>query len=164
MGAIVGLIGGMAGLPVRAATGAVGTILLIVLPHVRRLRVIQINRETSQALLELGPIRWGIFNGALLGAGFTSRLGTWLWYVVPMTCFVVGAPLAGAVIWGVYAVTRLVIAMGIAAWMRADPAPDAMARISTRLLTTPQSTTSRVNALFSIAMIYLLLRIGLGEQ
>jgi hypothetical protein len=49
---------------------------------------------------------WAIRNGLALGFGATSRIGFWLWYVVPLGAFLVGDPIFGAVIYGTYSLIR----------------------------------------------------------
>ena len=41
-----------------------------------------------------------------MGFGATSRIGFWLWYVIPLGAFFLGDPGAGAAIYGTYAVDR----------------------------------------------------------
>jgi hypothetical protein len=41
-----------------------------------------------------------------LGLGFTSRLGFQLWFVVPASALLFGAPLCGALAYGTYAAIR----------------------------------------------------------
>lgn len=67
----------------------------------------QRDRETEQALLDRGPMHWALRNGALLGLAFPSRLGTWLWYVVPVGALATADPLAGALAYGLYGFVRL---------------------------------------------------------
>ncbi len=131
-GAAAGLISSLLPVPVRVSAGllaasavAVGALgWLPVLP--------EFNRETEQALLGLGPIRWAIVNGSLLGLGFTSRIGFWIWYLIPAGILAAGSPAAGAAIWGGYGFTRLAVAAGLARRMRRTP--DRMPAISTRVL------------------------------
>lgn len=59
-----------------------------------------------------GPVKRAIQNGLALGCGATSRIGFWLWYVVPLGAFLVATPWAGAAIYGAYGVTR-----GTAVWI-----------------------------------------------
>ena len=49
---------------------------------------------------------WAIRNGLALGFGATSRIGFWLWYVVPLGAFLVGDSIFGAVIYGTYSLIR----------------------------------------------------------
>jgi hypothetical protein len=41
-----------------------------------------------------------------LGFGATSRIGFWLWYAVPLGAFLIGEPVAGAIIYGTYGLVR----------------------------------------------------------
>jgi len=66
----------------------------------------QLDRETSQRWLRNGPITWSIKNGMALGFGATSRLGYWLWYLVPVGAFVSGGTTSAAVIYGLYGLSR----------------------------------------------------------
>ncbi|HEU0127902.1 MAG TPA: hypothetical protein VFQ48_04765 [Pseudonocardiaceae bacterium] len=66
----------------------------------------QFDRETAQAWLQRGPYRWAVLNGAALGVGATTRLGYWLWYLVPVGSFATGTPLLGALIYGAYGLAR----------------------------------------------------------
>jgi hypothetical protein len=40
-------------------------------------------------------------NGSALGLGWSSRIGFWLWYVVPAAAVLSGSPLLGAAVWGI---------------------------------------------------------------
>lgn len=57
-----------------------------------RLRVLQCDRETPQPWLSSGALSWAIRNGLALGLGATSRIGFWLWYVVPTSSLLSGDP------------------------------------------------------------------------
>lgn len=63
-------------------------------------------------------------NGAALGSAFTTRLGFSLWYVVPASTLLLGDPLLGAVIYGMYALVRTASAYPLLRWRarQADPA------------------------------------------
>lgn len=131
-GAAAGLVSSLLPVPVRVSAGllaasavAIGALgWLPVLP--------EFNRETEQSLLGLGPIRWAIVNGSLLGLGLTSRIGFWIWYLIPAGILAAGSPAAGAAIWGGYGFTRLAVAAGLA--RRMHRMPDRMPDISTRIL------------------------------
>jgi hypothetical protein len=57
-------------------------------------------RETEQSLLHRGPVIWAVANGGQLGLGFTSRIGFWSWYLMPIGIFLLADPLVGALAWG----------------------------------------------------------------
>lgn len=59
---------------------------------------------------------WAIRNGASLGLGFTSRLGFWIWYLIPASSFLLGEPLLGAALYGLYGAVR-----SIAVWLFLKP-------------------------------------------
>jgi hypothetical protein len=71
----------------------------------------QLDRETSQRWLRKGPISWSIRNGMALGFGATSRLGYWLWYLVPVGAFVSGGAISAAVVYGLYGLSRTLPAL-----------------------------------------------------
>lgn len=71
-----------------------------------RVALVQINRETPFFWLESGPVKWAMRNGATIGFGGLTRLGFWLWFVIPVGAIVSGSPLIGALGWGAYAFVR----------------------------------------------------------
>ncbi len=131
-GAAIAALGLIAPLNLRVVVGMIlawtVACAAILLPS----RLPQINRETEQSLLGHGPLEWAALNGVLLGLGFTSRIGYWIWYLLPITCFILGAPVTGAIVWASYALTRLGIAVSLAGWMHHHP--DQISKISRRLL------------------------------
>ena len=66
----------------------------------------QFDCETPQRWVHQGPLRWATRNGLTLGFGATSRIGFWLWYVIPLGAFLVGDPRLGAAIYGTYGLIR----------------------------------------------------------
>jgi hypothetical protein len=72
----------------------------------RRIRLLQINHETSQRLMGLGPYWWASINGAALGAGGFSRIGFALWYVLPVGALVSAEPPVGIALLGTYGLVR----------------------------------------------------------
>ena len=68
----------------------------------------QWNHETPQSWLSAKPRFAAAMNGAAMGAAFTSRIGFWLWYVVPVAALLSGSVAMGAAIYGTYAVSRVV--------------------------------------------------------
>lgn len=72
----------------------------------RRIQPPQFDCETPQRWVHKGPLRWATQNGLALGFGATSRIGFWLWYVIPLGAFLVGEAGAGAAIYGTYGLVR----------------------------------------------------------
>lgn len=73
---------------------------------------VQCNHETPQSWLRGGALRWALTNGAALGLGCTSRIGFWLWYVIPAGCLAFADPWAGAAVYGTYALARGLAPLG----------------------------------------------------
>lgn len=71
----------------------------------------QRDKETPQSRVHDGPVLWPIKNGLALGFGAITRIGFWLWYVIPISSFLIGDPFLGTLIYGIYSFTR-----GIAVW------------------------------------------------
>ena len=70
----------------------------------------QVNRETSQVLLDRGPLHWAAVNDGLLGIAVSSRLATWLWYVLPLVVLVSGRLWVGVLVFATYGALRLGLA------------------------------------------------------
>lgn len=88
--------------------GSLGAVLIAAL--IRR-RPWQLNRETAAAWLAYRDWRTASLNGASLGLGFTTRLGFWLYYILPIGAIEAAAPLTGATLLGVYGFTRLSLSL-----------------------------------------------------
>ena len=103
-GTVLGTVGSLLSLDIRLAVAAiaVGSLEL----WGRRPQPLQFDCETPQRWVNTGPLRWAIRNGLTLGFGATSRLGFWLWYVIPLGAFLIGNPGAGAAIYGTYSLVR----------------------------------------------------------
>lgn len=118
VGATLGLVGSLVSGEVRAALAALGAMIAIAIGTVEafgsRVPLIQLDRETPFRWLKPGAIQWAIRNGMSLGIGAGSRLGFWLWYVIPLGSFLSGDLVVGAVGFGLYGLTRTVGARGIA--------------------------------------------------
>lgn len=112
----------------------------------------QRDRETPQQLLDHGPIRWALENGILLGVGFGSRLGTWLWFVVPVCCLSSGSPAAGALIYGGYGLARLGTSGALAAFSVSQTAVDVPACV----LSWRRPALSVGNSIFRITCVAVL--------
>lgn len=116
-GAALGATGSVIPEPFRLAIGTVAFFALVVVGVVeaqgRRLRLPQRNKETPQRWIHAGPLQWAMRNGFSLGLGFTSRLGFWLWYVIPLVAVVVGDVWLSAVLYATYGATRGLTAVAI---------------------------------------------------
>ncbi len=118
IGALLGMLGSLVSDDTRAAISALGASVAIIVGLLeaagRQVPLPQMDRETPYRWLRPGPIQWALRNGTALGIGARSRLGFWLWYVIPVGAFVSGEPLIGAVGFGLYGMTRTSSARGIA--------------------------------------------------
>lgn len=124
-----------------------------------RAPILQINRETPESLLSRGPLLWSAANGALLGLAVTSRIGFWLWYMIPIGVFLSASPIAGAVIWGSYGLVRLGVLGIIAARMRRSEA--APHRITSDLLMAAARVRMSMTVVALIASFATIVRVGL---
>ncbi len=116
-GAILGAVGSLLALDFRLAIGSVLAVAAIAVGGLelfgRRIQPLQFDCETPQRWVNKGPLRWATRNGLTLGFGATSRIGFWLWYVIPLGAFLVGDWMLGAVIYGTYGLVRALGAMVI---------------------------------------------------
>lgn len=120
MGAILGVIGSYLSLELRVAVATMAGLVAIFVGGLelsgRSVPVLQLDRETPQQWVHSGPVKWAFWNGASLGLGFTSRLGFWFWYVVPLAALLIGQPMIGAGLYGLYGAAR-----GWAVWLFLRP-------------------------------------------
>jgi hypothetical protein len=109
-GAVLGTVGSLLPLDIRLAVGSILAIAAIAIGSIelygRRTQPLQFDCETPQRWVNRGALRWATRNGLTLGFGATSRLGFWLWYVIPLGAFIIGNPGAGAAIYGTYSLVR----------------------------------------------------------
>jgi hypothetical protein len=114
-GALLGFATSHVPLAVRAlaATVLYAAVAALALAN-RRNTMPQRNRETEQSLLSRGPLAWAVINSAQLGLGFTSRIGFWSWYLMPLGIALAGDWRVGACVWGAYGAGRLGMAVGMA--------------------------------------------------
>jgi hypothetical protein len=122
-GALFGWIGSSVPAGVRAAVSVVLLSGLVAAGGVeilgRGVSLPQLDRETNQSWLHLGSIGWPVVNGLALGAGFLSRIGFLLWYLLPILCFAIGELTGGALVLGVYGFVRGAAVFGWFAYMNA---------------------------------------------
>jgi hypothetical protein len=109
-GAALGIVGGLLPLDIRLAVGSILAIAAVAVGSLelfgRRMQPLQFDCETPQRWVNRGAWQWATRNGLTLGFGATSRIGFWLWYVIPLGAFLLGDPLASAVIYGTYGLVR----------------------------------------------------------
>jgi hypothetical protein len=126
-GAALGIVGGLLPLDIRLAVGSILAIAAVAVGSLelfgRRMQPLQFDCETPQRWVNRGAWRWATRNGLTLGFGATSRIGFWLWYVIPLGAFLIGDPVASGIIYGTYGLVRalgaVVILLGMM-WLEAD--------------------------------------------
>lgn len=118
-GALSGLLLGAAGsavpLDARLALSSLFApigVILGALDSVGRGRPLQCDRETPKMWVQDGAMGWAMKNGLALGCGASSRVGFWLWYVVPAGAFLFGSAALGLLIYGTYRLMR-----GLGVWV-----------------------------------------------
>jgi hypothetical protein len=104
--------------------GSAALVLLAVAS--RRERPWQRDVETATRWLEREGLLVAVWNGLALGAGFVTRVGFWLWWLLPLLVFESGSIAIGAAAGSLYGATRLgvsgLVAAGAEAW-RSDRLP-----------------------------------------
>ena len=109
-GAVLGVLGGLLPIGFRLAAGSILAVAAIAVSGLellgRRIQPPQFDCETPQRWVHKGPLRWATQNGLALGFGATSRIGFWLWYVIPLGAFLLGESWLGAVVYGTYGLIR----------------------------------------------------------
>jgi hypothetical protein len=126
-GAVLGAVGSLLPLDLRLAAGSILAVAAIAVGGLellgRRIQPLQFDCETPQRWVHKGPLKWATRNGLTLGFGATSRIGFWLWYVIPLGAFLVGDPVVGAAIYGTYGLVRAlgatVTVLGMI-WLKTD--------------------------------------------
>jgi hypothetical protein len=123
-----GGVGAVFPAPVRAALATTGFAVLLV-AALRRSTPWQRDLETPARWLELGDLRVAVWNGLALGSGAATRVGFWLWWVLPAFAFASGSPAFGALLGGVYGGTRLALSSALAAVTLRTGSGDTVQRI-----------------------------------
>jgi hypothetical protein len=98
------------------ATIAIAGILLVVLALGATgvlIPVLQRDVETPRQWVDEGRYHWALKTGVALGFGASTRLGFWSWYLIPTAAAASGSVLAGALIWGTYALVRTCLGIGL---------------------------------------------------
>jgi hypothetical protein len=158
-GGVVGSIGALVPVAFRVAVGTALALVLVVVPLLWLRWLPQIDRETDQDLLGRGPVIWALANGFLLGTGVTSRIGYWIFYLLPVGCFVAGSTLWGAVVWATYGFTRLGSVVLLAWSMRRRPT--GMLELSTTLLARRPALRRASGPITAVLALALTLGLGL---
>ena len=113
-GAALGSLGQLLGLPTRAVVAAVGLSAAAVIALSRR-RPWQLDRETNADWVLLQDWRTAAYNATSLSLGFTTRIGFWAFFLVPLGAFITGNPRLGALVYATYASARTVASFALAA-------------------------------------------------
>lgn len=110
VGTVLGALGGLLPFSARVAMASILSLIAIAVGVLelgpRPWRVPQCDVETPQRWMNAGAIRWATLNGAALGVGATSRIGFWLWYAIPASAILLGDPVSGALVYGLYGLIR----------------------------------------------------------
>jgi hypothetical protein len=104
-GATLGALGQLVALPIRSVLG-ICAVLAIAVAAVSRPLPWQFERETSIRWLEYQDWRTAAYNSASLSLGFTTRIGFWMFYLVPIGAFMSGHALVGALVYSIYGTAR----------------------------------------------------------
>jgi hypothetical protein len=114
LGALTGLIGAALPAAARVAVFAVLTAALLVAAATRA-TVWQHDVETPLSWLDDEDWRVVAKNGATLGMGFPTRLGTWLFYLIPLAGMLSGEVAAAALIYLAYGAGRVGLSLATVA-------------------------------------------------
>lgn len=110
VGALLGALGAALSAPGRPAVilgvSLVGAALGGAEIWGRRPWVLQRDRATSKHWMRFGAIVNSAANGMAMGVGFATRIGYWLWYVLPIVAVLSGSWKVGALLFVVYASVR----------------------------------------------------------
>ncbi len=110
VGGALGLLGATLDTGTRAGVAAalaiLGAFLALLGLSGRPLRPLQFDRETPYGWLSPGPVFWSLRNGTAIGLGAFTRMGFWLWYVVPLGALLSASPVLGGIGYGAYAFVR----------------------------------------------------------
>jgi hypothetical protein len=114
VGATLGVVGQMVAMPIRGVVGVCAVLAIAVAAVTRRLPW-QLERETSIRWLEYQDWRTAVYNSASLSLGFATRIGFWVFYLVPIGAFMSGSALKGALVYSIYGGARCAASLVLAA-------------------------------------------------
>jgi hypothetical protein len=103
----IGALGSAFPLASRAAVAGLGAVVVVYSLTVRPRLPWQRNVETPQRWLLRENLSVALLNGAALGAGVVTRIGFWLWWMLPLLVFEAGRLSIGLVAGAIYGGTRL---------------------------------------------------------
>jgi hypothetical protein len=121
--------------------------LALIVAATRASRPWQRDAETPMDWLEREGLTVAVRNGLSLGAGFLTRLGFWMWWVLPVLAFESGSVRAGAIVGAVYGAARLGASSLVAARAEAIRSD----RLPRRLLLWRPRATAAADPLFFVA-------------
>jgi F0F1-type ATP synthase assembly protein I len=112
LGALLGALGdvllpGSARIGLGVITATVGAVIAFIEIIGRRVPLLEIDRETPQHWMHRGAFRGAVLNGAAIGSGFATRIGFWLWYLVPCAALLTGSVWRGVAVYSAYATARV---------------------------------------------------------
>ena len=113
VGGLLATIGALLEAPARIGLAAAALIALGA-ATIRHREPWQLNRETNPDWLLLEDWRTAAYNASSLGLGLATRIGFWMFFLIPIGAFVSGSALVGAFIYSCYAVTRTVASLALA--------------------------------------------------
>jgi hypothetical protein len=116
MGATLGAVGALLVESQRAALATALCLAAVVVATAEllgyRLRVPGRSRETPRKWMRRNPLTAAALNGVSLGLGWSTRIGFWLWFAVPLGSILSGSSYEGMAIYGAYGLTR-----GLGLWL-----------------------------------------------
>lgn len=158
VGSVVGLLGSAMPTNARLIVGLIMSSAAAVILGIdiwRRVPFPQLERQTQKDWIDQGAARWAVKTGSELGVGVSTRIALPVWFAVPIASFLVGDPLAGAGIWGGYALARAGGSVALA-WYTFARNPGSYSELATRLLDKlPQvrSTTDAIGVACAAALV-----------
>jgi hypothetical protein len=109
-GSLLGVSGAMVSQPTRDALLSMAAFALLALGILdlanHPVRLIQFDRGRPHPSANSSPLKWTIKNGSALGTGFSSRIGFWMWFLIPVSSYWTGDFAKGAFVFGVYGLCR----------------------------------------------------------
>ena len=121
--------------------------LALVVAAARASRPWQRDAETPMDWLEREGLTVAVRNGLALGAGFLTRLGFWLWWMLPVLAFESGSVRAGAIVGAAYGAVRL----GASSFVAVRAEAKRSDRLPRRLLLWRPRATAAADPLFFVA-------------